>query len=740
MSALLLVGRADAQISQSPSLEDLPKLATTWPPSWAALVREIVPPGKDFEKDTLAKLDALLLNEPPTSQTNPLADAVLAATLRHHESIRRVAPLVDNPWQPLGSDLRQRLAHLRKDWLEQLRKSGDLSEALRLADRWLPATSRDDPTQLAILGLWTDQANAAMDKDDYVSARAWLNRIEHGFDSASAANEAAKRLRDRAASLFKESQSLSDAQAIPLLQQALVLWPRLPEARDAIERRRGTYATLVIAVPALPENLSPATATTVVERQMLDLMFDRLYCEEVHSLGRRYRPQAAAALPGGASIPLRRDIFWSDGQRLTAAEVRHTALLLNDSEAFSRSGLWRDFVDVPRADGAFALQIGYRLGLLDPLLPLTFHVLPQYYRGKQLSRADDPEFARAPLASGPFQYVGRKGESGRLFALFQASPHDLRGGARSLREIRLTMLGDPAKGLPKPLPQLILDAPTGQVPALLSQGYKELRMPENSQVAFLAINHRKAAFASAPLRRAIAHALDRQTLLDRHFRAPSLKDKYHTTLNGLMPRGSWAMCPAPRVPEELFHVEQARLFAKLAKKEVNAVDCTLQYPSGDARVQAACEEMAGAVREVLREAGIQANIQARASQPGDLRKAIHERNFDLVYTRETHLDDPVRLALLFDPHADATRAGGRNYLGYDSDVKLQELLGAAVKHRQFSVVQTNMHAVHAHLYETMPLIPLWQLDVHVLAQPSLQMPPLDSSNVFARIHEWALAR
>ena len=110
----------------------------------------------------------------------------------------------------------------------------------------------------------------------------------------------------------------------------------------------------------------------------------------------------------------------------------------------------------------------------------------------------------------------------------------------------------------------------------------------------------------------------------------------------------------------------------------------------------------------------------------------------MLYTSADSLDDPVRLALLFDRQDDATRAGGTNYLGYDNDVKLTELLSAALQHRQFAAVQENMQGIHVHLYETMPLIPLWQLDVHVLTHPSLRTPALDTRAVFASVREWKI--
>ena len=715
---------AHGQSTVPPRWDDLPKFAKAWPPAWAALVREIMTADDAFEKTLLDKLDGVLRTETASSENSQRAETILVAALRHQLSLRR-----NEPATPARLPLQERLETVRADWLVHLRAQGELPEAVRRGDGWLPTISTDGPLRGAIRGLWTEQAKASLEKMDYAAARSWLDRLEGEFDT-EAFDAISKPLRERAGTLLKEAQAAPDAQAIRMLEEALALWPRLPEARDALERRKGTFRSLVIAVPALPEQLSPATASTVTESQSLDLLFDRLYhVEHQAPLGKRYRPQLAIALPTGgltASIPLRRDLYWSNGSRATAADLRHTALL-------HQTGLWREFLEVPRLESSrFHLTVGYRQGLLDPLAPLDFHVLPHLVGGKQLDRADDPAFAKTPVGSGAFQFVGRKVEASKIYAVFQANPYDLRGGARSLREIRLVAWSDPAKDLGKPLPPMILDAPTDQLPALKKLGYTELPLGENPYVHFLALNQRKPGLASPLVRRAIALAIDRQELLNKCFRAGP--DKHHTTANGPSPRPSWATCPAPRVPEELFQAEQARSLARQAKKEAGMIEWTLKFPAGDARVKKACEEIADALRALFQGADIPAAIKARGLPPAELRKAMQARDFDLLYTSAANLDDPVRLALFFDGKADA------NLVGNDQDVKLQVLLQGAVKHRQFSVAQANLQAVHAHLYETMPVVPLWQLDVHVLTQPGLRMPPLDSSNVFARVREWRLAQ
>ena len=701
---LALAPPVHAQSSLPPRWSDLPKLAANWPPAWAVVVSEDVLSKADFEKDVIQRVGTLLGAEAPSKENFRIAEIILAATLRHHQSLHRPAPLADSPANPVAVELEDRLASVRKDWLAHLRKSGDDTEALRLAAQWLPAVSSNHPLRSALQSLWIDQAKAALKKADFIAARTWLDQFDLHFEDAPATAEIRKALREHAKTLSKDAPA----------------------------------KTLVVAVRSLPEYLSPATASTHAEKQSLGLLFDRLYSLEPPS---RYRPQLAASLPTGAmkaSMALRRDSYFSSGERLTAADLRHTALLMNQPEMRGRSALWRDFLEVPRLEGSpFHLNISYQKALFDPLAPLAFWVLPRFYGGKELQHADDLAFAKAPVGSGPYEFIGRKQEAGKTFALFQTNPFDVRQESNPVREIRMATWTDPRKDLAKPLPHLILDAPTDQLATLKEFGYIENKLTASACVYFLAVNHRKPSLASVSVRRAIAHVLDRQGLLNRHFRTQALAGKYHRAANGLFPRESWANAPAPDVPDDLLNADQARFFARQAKKESATLAWSLKYPVGDPRVKSACEEMAKAIFALFQEAEIKVEVQAMGLPPHVLRKAIVERDYDLLYCCEEHLDDPVRLALFFDRQEDAIRAGGSNYLGYD-DLKLHALLQAVLQHRPFTTVRNNMQAIHGHLYGTMPLIPLWQLDTHVLIHPSLRVPVLDPHAVFAKVREWKI--
>jgi peptide/nickel transport system substrate-binding protein len=385
----------------------------------------------------------------------------------------------------------------------------------------------------------------------------------------------------------------------------------------------------------------------------------------------------------------------------------------------------------------------YLQGALDPLAALTFKVLPQQYRGRPLERADDPVFAREPVGSGPYQYIGRKEENGVTVARFQANANHVRAGqpeVSTLRAIHLLAWKDRLPELGQPLPHLVWDVPTEQLAALRRLGYGEVRTLPVPRVYVLAVNQRRPALAKAAVRRALAHAIDRQALLERHFRSGAAAGEAlpHHSANGPFPRDSWAIAPAPRVPQELFQLEQVRSLVKQAKGELANLELTLKHSDDDPRVGKACTDLARQLEQHFAEGGVKLSLRPHTLSPAEMRQALQQRDYDLLYLPLDRADEPWRLWSLFDPQESALRPGGSNYLGCD-DAKLQSQLRSALQHRSFPAVREIMQGVHAHLYETMPFIPLWQLDTHLAIHASLRLPPLDALALFGDVLEWKLA-
>ncbi len=706
MSRKLLLPILFFLISTNPLHADVPSLAK--PPDEQAALDEI---EQFLKQPTLDKLKA--------------AEKTLVRLGRLHESQRLADKLLE---------VRRRYLALAR---EEARDAPAWAEVLALADTWL-ALYPAAPVLREVKSLWARYGESRIKDGDWPGAARMLTRIDAQFVGSPQADALRTALRSRAETLAKEAWDLADDQGIRHLQEALSLWPRLPGVRDELAKRKKMYKVLIVGVRQLPENLSPATAWTDAEKQASALLFESLvrpHADEV--VGQHYDPLLAKELPVTSGLSRRFDLvrqaYWSDGERLTSADIRHTAQLLSQS---GEGSVWRDLYQVPRFEGdPFRLTFTLRQGFWDPLDPLCFKVLPQQFRGKPLPRADDPEFAKAPVGSGPYFYAGRKKEGQRTFAVFQANPYYERNLA--IREVRLFAWSDPVKDLGAPVPHLVLEVPAKEFDSVRQAGYADLRTLPNRRVYFLAVNHRVSALANPDLRRALAHAVNREKILADHFRGPSAAKGYDP-LSGPFPPQCWAWCPPPRVPEDPLQPELARSFARKAAKDLGPIRLSLKYPADAPAVKEACAALADQVAKVFAHVGTKIDLKLEPLAPQQMRAALHRRDFELAYHHWDYGDDHFWLWPLFDPHPDALGPGGSNYLGYDNDAKLQSLFRAALSQRHFPTVRDLYHALHAHLYERMPLIPLWQLPSNIAVHAALTAVDLDPLQVFSSIAEWKL--
>src|SRR5262249_18181920 len=192
----------------------------------------------------------------------------------------------------------------------------------------------------------------------------------------------------------------------------------------------------------------------------------------------------------------------------------------------------------------------------------------------------------------------------------------------------------------------------------------------NRRIYFLAVNHRHPLLKKKDLRLALAQAIDREALLDAHFRGP-LGKRVHRALNGPYPAGSWACNPALKGRDDPYDLSLAksRFRRVLEEARVEKVKLKLQYPSGDAGLEEAMTQLCAKVGKAL--PGLV--LEPKALDARALKKEVEQTRevYHLAYYHYDFPDEAFWLWPLLGPGE-----GGTNYLGYASGPLVSMIQGA----------------------------------------------------------------
>jgi ABC-type transport system substrate-binding protein len=768
---------------------------------------------KPFERRMLEEVakDAQKHKEMSPVARWSVIEKVLAEVLRFHLAVRDRPSAGRNEWAKLQTEIEQRLLEARRHLLRELAAAAhsalDWAAATSFADRMVLTYPADPAVLDDVARLRTRWAGWLLlhggDKKfaahDYATVRQQLDWVEEYCQKTPRPDVIGtvgdcllqggrpvmlvyqpevmalrQFLEQKATGLLKAALATTDHKlALRHLDEAMLIWPRLPGLKDELLKRKGEYAILYVGVRQLPVYLAPPLAWTDAELQALELLFEGLLQSRPGDAGRVvHSPQLAIGLGtmhnGNRSFALARQAYWCNGKRLTQADVQRSFEMLTNAAlpgSPTRAAELADAVELlPRVEeDLFRVDFHYRKGLLDPSTPFVFKVLP---RDLETDPAALDKFARSPIGSGPYCYAGTVKEHGRTYVVFKANPfyHDRPGRpVPQIREVRFFISSNPVADFShKTAPMhLLLDTPLAAIGQLQKAGIKEIRTLKPRRVYFLAVNCGDRLLADVNLRRALAHGTDRDRLLSDHFRGrkrfspgpanfvsgasliqaamsvPASSD--HRSLNGPFPADAWACCKDGRVPPagQVFDPVRARKF--LTDTKLAGVVLQLKYPDDDPRVAGAAKAIAAQLGQLGASAGCPITIQPVPLPPHQLRVDLLGGNYQLAYWYHDFPDDTYSLWPLLDPREDDSKKIA-NYLRYSGDGTLTSMLVKASSHRDFNEVKKQTHEMHDHLFKTMPLIPLWQLDVRMAVHPALTLPPVDPLRVFSNIEQWRLTK
>jgi ABC-type transport system substrate-binding protein len=667
------------------------------------------------------------------------AEKVLYAVAKFHKDARDSRVREGTGWDEPRDKLEEKLLAVRLKELHEVAAGQDWLDTYALGARLAEEYAGKADVQARLVKEFAPFVERPLKEENYAEVGRRMKALEDLFAGKDALRPVNESLRAKAAELLQKAKDAKDnpVLAMRLVNQARDLsrdLPGLDEVQSDLDR---LFPAIYVGVRHLPVNLSPATAYTDSERQAVEMLFEPLIrpaSDPSHpERGQRYRPALAEELP--LVIPLGRQFrldphaFWSNGRRVTAADVQGTVHLL-------RTRGEAELIDEPRVEGnSFQVSLTLHQGHLDPLGLMAFKVLPA--AAQNLAQANDPNFAHQPVGSGPFAFGGRKdGE-----VVFVPNGHYHRPGKPGLRQVRFIHSEDPAADFQARHLHLLLDLPTAKIKDVKTIPGVKVHTLRNRRIYFLAVNHdrpnglqdQEQANGGNPgldLRRAIAYAIDRNKALNDFFRAEYKDDPTppHRALNGPYPPGSWAFDSNANVKADLFDLGQAKALAARVPRKPTSL--RLVYPANEPEVAQACEYIKSQVREAT---GIDLELEPLPPDKFHEKVEVHHE-YDLAYCHFDYPNEAYWLGSLLDP--DARALGGRNYLGYHNDAILEGYFDQALRHREFDKVRKATHSVHERVQDRLPFIPLWQLDTHLAIHKDLHAVDIDPLLIFTHVEDW----
>jgi ABC-type transport system substrate-binding protein len=707
-----------------------------------------------FLETTNDRDDAAAGSSPSRYEKLVAAEQVLRFVLGWHQSARQTDKRKGKEWEAVESSLRKQL--LDAVLLEQMKvlvQDEEYERVLDLAPR-LAATYPDRDDRERIFRPVAEMVRRALrdpklPDDKKQQARDRLRDLEIDFPGSEVLQPISDTLRSEAKDLLDQAKAAlkdkNEDQARRLLRSAQKAYPQLPElGAFAIELNREHPILRVGVRGQLPQYFSPAWACTDNERRAVELLFESLVkLVPDEEGGFRYRPALAESLPRvvplGRQFQLPQNAFWSNGTALSSTDITSSLRLLQGGTGVGLSPVWGEPLDAAKGEEKDPFQVALRLrqGFIDPLALMTYKIVPD----GQLVNSE--EFARNPVTSGPYHLEGqrRRDDADREGLFFAANPsyglRPAKHGAPHIEKIRFYVYTSSAEEeLRSGKLDLVLDLTAKEAQQLLekqSAGRLPIKVPlsssavPNRRIYFLAINNRK--LPDVKLRRALAFAIDREALLDKHFRG-DLKTQVHRALNGPFPAGSWACEPSLARPNkkslDIFDADAAKNLIQGVEKPAGL---KLKYPRDNPGGEDAMRDLCAQVKDLT---GV--ILEPVPCDPYQLREDVEQRQiYDLAYYHYDFPDDSYWLAPLLGQPA---RADGVVNMFRFINADITRLVAETDSYRDFAVVQKYQRMIHKRLFEEMPFIPLWQLDPLLAYRLELEPNGLDPLLVFNNVEEW----
>lgn len=449
----------------------------------------------------------------------------------------------------------------------------------------------------------------------------------------------------------------------------------------------------VVLLNSSPDTLDPRFANDHVTSQLTGLVFEGLISLDTEDGTLEYRlaEQIEQTEPTRYEVRLRDDAVFHDGTAVTAGDVEYTYTTLRDvgSPQAGISDRIEQFEVIDEHEFAITLDEPHAPFEQDLGLP----VVPRH-----LCEGHEGACPGDPVGSGPFQFEDRDGALEVTLAAFDdyydGSPAVERLIFRVIQDDNarlLALLGDTADMVQNAVSPMMM-------PVVEDEDDFQIQTDPSVKYTYLGLNLEHEPLDELKVRQAIAHAIDREEIIEYKFRG---KARLST---GLLVPEHWAY--EGDVTTYDYSPSRARQLLDEAGHEPDEdgvrFELEFKISADDFR-----RSVAQLIAQQLGEVGI--DVRVRSFEWGTFFDDIQRRNFQMTTMQWPSVQDPNLFRWIFHsdriPSPDA-QAFGANRGGYVNE-RVDDLLDDAKRETDRQRRNQLYSEVQQILADELPYISLW---------------------------------
>ncbi len=455
---------------------------------------------------------------------------------------------------------------------------------------------------------------------------------------------------------------------------------------------------LRVGLESNPTNLDPRLATDVASARVTQVVFNSLLRKpvpgseqgDVHS---KLLPELAEkweVLEDTTYVfYLRRGVKFQDGSELTARDVEYTFNSILDKNFKSpRRSSYEQIKQIVVVDD-YTIKFVLKNPFAPFLLNMTMGIVPRHL-------AEQPDFSRRPVGSGPFRLLSWKPDEELVFErhedYFEGPPHLKRLVYRILPEDITRLLA-----LKKGDLDLVQNAvPPDMLPQLEAEPGLRLEKRPGTTYAYLGFNLRDKILGQKLVRRAIALSINRSAIIEHILGGLAAPAK------SLLAPGNWAY--DPDLPDYPYNSVQA----KKLLDEAGFPD-----PDGDGpqvrfnlTYKTSQNELSRRIAEVLQEElkGVGIGVDIKSYEWGSFFADISAGNFQLYSLKWVGVTDPDIYYYIFHSQNIPPQGANRgHYLNPRLDALLEQGRQTLDEAKRLQIY----HQVQQIIAEDLPYVSLW---------------------------------